>query len=353
MERVRYFPRMLLSPEDMIAEQEYFRHKLRRHNRFLHGWGVVCGCHVSQVESSVPHYEFKVTITPGYILGPYGDEIIIWKELTFDIRTELICGCTAEPLNGSLQVDPWCSEVKRTLQKNATYYIAIRYHEQETRPVKAHPAGCSCGDISCETSRILDCFKLKALKELPDYQQLGVKLTELSTLADIIGDEQCPECPPGPWVVLAAVEVDNNGKIKPETLDNCAHRRMAVSFANFWWQCEEPMPTQPPLQPGSSMPRERLTSSTPFIDEILVPKLKPDEESIIVIKGKNFAKGLTVDLGNRTKSRVTLKEILSVTDSEIQVRIKLWANAKSGERVVNVVNPGGMSASKNIFFEVT
>jgi hypothetical protein len=42
LERVRYFPRQLITADDMRAEQEFFLNKMRRHNRFLHGWGVVC-----------------------------------------------------------------------------------------------------------------------------------------------------------------------------------------------------------------------------------------------------------------------------------------------------------------------
>ncbi|PYV22134.1 MAG: hypothetical protein DMG27_18945 [Acidobacteria bacterium] len=39
-ERPRYFPRQLITPDDVTLEQDYFRNKLRRHNRLLHGWGV-------------------------------------------------------------------------------------------------------------------------------------------------------------------------------------------------------------------------------------------------------------------------------------------------------------------------
>jgi hypothetical protein len=46
LEFVRYFPRQLLTADDMRAADEYFREKMRRHNRMLHGWGVVCGCKV-------------------------------------------------------------------------------------------------------------------------------------------------------------------------------------------------------------------------------------------------------------------------------------------------------------------
>ena len=46
LERVHYFPRQLLTVADMTTDQNYFLEKLRRHNRFLHGWGVVCGLEV-------------------------------------------------------------------------------------------------------------------------------------------------------------------------------------------------------------------------------------------------------------------------------------------------------------------
>jgi len=42
LERVKYFNRMLLTADDMRTDQDFVLQKLRRHNRFLHGWGVVC-----------------------------------------------------------------------------------------------------------------------------------------------------------------------------------------------------------------------------------------------------------------------------------------------------------------------
>ena len=82
MERVRYFTRQLITPDDLTLEQEYFRNKLRRHNRFLHGWGVVCGCIVRPAynPSSGTNDPWMVRISPGYVLGPYGDEILVERE---------------------------------------------------------------------------------------------------------------------------------------------------------------------------------------------------------------------------------------------------------------------------------
>ena len=45
--RVRFFSGQLLSAGDLQAEQDYVRDRLRRHNRWPHGWGVVGGLAVS------------------------------------------------------------------------------------------------------------------------------------------------------------------------------------------------------------------------------------------------------------------------------------------------------------------
>src|SRR5512147_2416454 len=81
LERLRYFPRQLLTADDMRVEQEYFREKMRRHNRFLHGWGVVCGLEVVADAASGP---MAVKVCPGYALGPWGDEIYVEEPIAFD-----------------------------------------------------------------------------------------------------------------------------------------------------------------------------------------------------------------------------------------------------------------------------
>jgi hypothetical protein len=68
LERVKYFPRQLLTADDMTADQEYFRNKLRRHNRYLHGWGVVCGMEVSVAPTVIQPWQ--VQIGSGYAVGP-------------------------------------------------------------------------------------------------------------------------------------------------------------------------------------------------------------------------------------------------------------------------------------------
>src|SRR5262245_17339354 len=104
LERPRFFPRQLIAPSDLTQGLDYFLDKLRRHNRLLHGWGVVCGAKVCPVyckKSGNPE-PWKVKVSPGYILGPYGDEIVIDHDCPIDLRRN------SAPESGSPGADPWC-----------------------------------------------------------------------------------------------------------------------------------------------------------------------------------------------------------------------------------------------------
>jgi hypothetical protein len=79
---------------------EDVRERLRRHNRMLHGCGVVSGCLVRAAES-----EWTVRIEPGYALGPQGDEIVV----------------------GSVEVDLGVQKPRR----GDTVYVAVAYEEPD------------------------------------------------------------------------------------------------------------------------------------------------------------------------------------------------------------------------------
>src|ERR1700693_691606 len=86
----RYYPRQLITPDDLTLEQNYFRDRMRRHNRLLHGWGVVCGALVCPVTTkdtngAISIAPWQVQVQQGYILGPYGDEIILDCTRTVDL----------------------------------------------------------------------------------------------------------------------------------------------------------------------------------------------------------------------------------------------------------------------------
>ena len=132
LERVRFFQRQLLTADDMVTEQDYFRQKMRRHNRYLHGWGVVCGLEVTAAPTA--EAPWRVRISGGYALGPYGDEIHVAEPVFFDLAR---CGPGA-------QTDP-CEPDRVQGPANGrgrTLFVAIKYAECHSQPVRAMPPGC-------------------------------------------------------------------------------------------------------------------------------------------------------------------------------------------------------------------
>lgn len=231
----RYYPRQLITPDDLTLEQNYFRDRMRRHNRLLHGWGVVCGALVCPVTTKdtngvISFSPWQVQVQQGYVLGPYGDEIILDCVRTVDLRTSGVSGVTGDPC---VDVpDPWCSQV--TVPRNTgTLYIAVKYKQSMTRPVRVQPIGCGCNDNTCECSRLHDGYEIGILTCCPDDKDVPTDPKTLFTGA--IPD--CPACPSQPWVVLAAVQVDADGTVS--SVNNCECRRMVGSLAGFWWQCQQ------------------------------------------------------------------------------------------------------------------
>jgi hypothetical protein len=101
LSRVRYFTGQLLSPDDFEDEQAYFLGKHRRHNRLLHGEGIVYGLEVSVGAG-------KVRVEPGFALDGHGREICVPEAAGVQL-----------PTTGSV------------------VYLSIQYAEQEMRPAPA------------------------------------------------------------------------------------------------------------------------------------------------------------------------------------------------------------------------
>ncbi|NJD54989.1 MAG: hypothetical protein FIA94_01135 [Nitrospirae bacterium] len=74
LERLNYYHGQLLSASELQAEQDYFLARLRRHNRYLHGWGVVSGLAVSMASSS------EIVVEPGFAIDCLGNEIHVCKQ---------------------------------------------------------------------------------------------------------------------------------------------------------------------------------------------------------------------------------------------------------------------------------
>jgi len=80
LKRPAYFSGRLIDAGTLAAEQDYHREKLRRHNRGLHGYGVVTGLAV-RIEFT-DSAESRVVVEPGYAIDPSGEEICVPRAVT-------------------------------------------------------------------------------------------------------------------------------------------------------------------------------------------------------------------------------------------------------------------------------
>jgi hypothetical protein len=148
LDRTRYFSGQLLTEADLNNEQSYWLAKSRLHNRYLHGWGVVCGMQVLCSECAG-----WVTVKPGYAIDPCGNDIIVCSDQPFNVIKAIQACCTPTKQTGN------CAPLRSTPPANCqgttqTWCITIEYQEQPSRlvtPLKqATPKSstCSCGGTS-------------------------------------------------------------------------------------------------------------------------------------------------------------------------------------------------------------
>lgn len=76
LKRPSYFAGRLLDAATLQLEQDYHREKLRRHNRNLHGVGIVSGLEV-QVDAATDTNGGGIRIEPGYAVDGCGEEIAV------------------------------------------------------------------------------------------------------------------------------------------------------------------------------------------------------------------------------------------------------------------------------------
>jgi hypothetical protein len=250
LERVNYFPRQLLTADDMTADQQYFIAKLRRHNRYLHGWGVVCGLAVTIAPTAKSPW--MVQISPGYALGPYGDEIYVPNAVNLDLAQ---CG----PGAATDPCSPGTLLMTGTAKTGSLIYVAIRYEECFARPVQTLPGGCGCNSNSCEPSRISDSYEIDCLGTLPPSAQPDPQGPSLCDYLSGRALVECPSCPTDPWIVLAQVQLPTaTGSTLPQSnVDNSTFRRRLFSTAVIQEQVRLCCCT------GNDLAPARVTSITP------------------------------------------------------------------------------------------
>jgi hypothetical protein len=201
-QRVRYYPRQLMTADDMSQEQHYWREKLRRHNRFMHGWGVVCGLGVKQFGSD----RYTITISNGYALSPSGDEIVVDEQLKVDLidlwseQNSPADPCTV-PMGAAI------GKHIPSLPTETTLFLAIRHCEHLESPIQVSPSSCGCVEMQCEYARILDACQIAILTELPTLYKNESQGKAVSCVPN------CPASPQDDWIVLADIDANSAGKL--------------------------------------------------------------------------------------------------------------------------------------------
>jgi hypothetical protein len=274
VERVRYFPRQLLTADDLLQEQAYHRGRLRRHNLMLHGWGVVCGAIVHATST-----DWTVTIDPGYVLGPQGDDIAIDALVTVDLSRQDLAGNAASPSADPL--DPWSSSVRVVPQLRQTLYLAVGYAEFATRPVHVDSADCGCNGDQCAYSRTRDGFVVRLLSALPSaYTPMAASRSAVDCPGP--SGRVCPAPPTEPWVILAAI-TPRDASLADADIDNFAQRRYAATFADTWYSCGQGVPTPAPTPSPTPTP-----TPTPGPTPSPTPTPTP-RPGVISVQGLSFS----------------------------------------------------------------
>src|SRR5215470_4464460 len=77
-DRLNYYYGQLLGAADFLAEQRYFREKLKLHNRCLHGYGVVCGLEVLVPPPATPPLPTPaLQVSCGLAIDADGNELVV------------------------------------------------------------------------------------------------------------------------------------------------------------------------------------------------------------------------------------------------------------------------------------
>ena len=79
LERPHFFSGKLITSDDLALEQQYFLEKLKRHNRNLHGFGIVSGLKVTTDSG-------RIAVAAGMALDCQGNELVIQTVQTLSPR---------------------------------------------------------------------------------------------------------------------------------------------------------------------------------------------------------------------------------------------------------------------------
>jgi len=156
--RLSYFDGMLLTEQDFMEEQVYFREKLKLHNR-LHGAGVVWGLCLRKGCIKVDSEEItKVFIDAGVALDCAGNEIVVCQDFRIPLDEKI-----AELRKLGLLIKK--KECNPPEFEGPKLYIGIKYCECESQPAEQYTSDCSQADLRPQYARVREGFSVIILTE--------------------------------------------------------------------------------------------------------------------------------------------------------------------------------------------
>jgi hypothetical protein len=181
--RPSYISSKLLSARDLNDEQADLLQRLRRHDRFMHGYGILCGLRV--YASPDRQHPWTVGVCPGYAIDPCGNEIEVPRQVSVDIRDFF-----------------WSRPYVNGVGLRAAF-VALRFTDDAGTTMDFSSA-CECGCNSASTHpssmRIRDGYAVEILwavqaRPAPKFDLCGQ------------GPVPCPSPPVSHHVVLAKVHL--------------------------------------------------------------------------------------------------------------------------------------------------
>ena len=203
LERTRYFPRQIVTAEDLQQDGNYFLDKHRRHNRLLHGWGIKCLFSVFQIPASWPEdatprqnainamvkatgiqqYDLPdpdaqkqcswIIIQYGYAVAPQGQELYHPCSVLINTREEN---------NGALVTKPGnCSRHHnlRPTTLSGIYFLVAEASVDEMLPVRAAADRCGDHPEQYQFSRLQDRIRFKLLDASKPVSNEPYQVSEL------------------------------------------------------------------------------------------------------------------------------------------------------------------------------
>ena len=167
--RVRYSPGMIVGDDELRQDQRYFAARDERHQRALHGWGVVSGLEL--VLQDAGHLE----VHPGAAVDGTGRWICIDVTQCADLL-------------------PWLAtrEDLPNLPATVRLWVTLCYDECATDVIPVPSGPCRTLDNSVQPSRVKDAFRLELSLEEPalrgdldEFPEAGVMTKLLEEDAEI------------------------------------------------------------------------------------------------------------------------------------------------------------------------